>query len=91
MSSIYFRPAEAQPYHLYRCAVWLTRLRYFPTVNAASTWLIDMQIHRPDIFRYYMSEYHRVHSFKTGYLTQSSDARAFRSAVGPYGEDPHMY
>ena len=90
--SIYFRPAAAQPYHLIRASYWLVRIKKFRTVADAYNFLTDLEIHRPDLFRYYMSEYHRIHTFKTGYLTESrDDSKAFRSAVGPYGEDTHMY
>ena len=89
--TIYFRPAQAQPYHLIRASNWLVRIKKFKNSTDAYNFLIDLEIHRPDLFRYYMSEYHRVHSFKTGYLVQTSDIKAFRSAIGPYGEDSHMY
>ncbi len=91
MSSIYFRPAASQPYHLVRAAKWLVRIGKFKDCVSAYNFLIDLEIHRPDLFRHYLSEYHRVHTFKTGYLVQTDDTRAFRSAVGPYGADTHMY
>lgn len=89
-SSIYFRPASAQPYHMIRAAHWLTRIGKFQNYVQAYNMLVSLEIHRPDLFRHYIDEYHRIHSFKAGYLVQTSDVKAFRSAVGPYGEEAHM-
>ncbi len=89
--TIYFRPASAQPYHIARAACWLAKIGYFKTATQAYDTLVNYEIHRPDKFRYLMSEYNRVHTFKTGYLVQTQDTNAFRSPVGPYGEDSHMY
>jgi len=91
MSNINFRPATAQPYHISRCARWLTALGHFNNTITAYNYLVMLETHRPDIFRHYMDEYYRVHTFKTGYVVDETDINAFRSARGPYGEDIHMY
>ena len=91
MEGIYFRPAASQPYHVKKAAEWLTRLGKFKDVNAGYDYLIQAESKDLATFRYLMSEYQRVHSFKTGYLVYTSDVNAFRSATGPYGEELHMY
>lgn len=88
---IYFKPANAQPYYLIRASQWLVKIKKFNSIVDAYNFLTNMEIHRPDIFRYYMSEYIRIHTFKTGYLVYEDDTKSFRSAVGPYGEDKHLY
>ncbi len=84
---IYFGPIQSQPYHVKKAAEWLIRLGKIKNYSE----LVDLEKNNPAMFKYLMSEYHRVHSFKTGYLVQTNDIGAFRSAVGPYGDEPHMY
>ena len=91
-SNIYFRPAAEQPYHMVRAAHWLVNIDKFKNFISAYNTLIYLEIHNPNLFKHYMDEYYRVHTFKVGYVnTQNNLDKSFRSATGPYGEESHMY
>ena len=89
--TIYFKPASPQPYHIMKAAEWLARIKKVKDFNTGYSYLVNLEKSDQKTFKYLMSEYHRVHSFKAGYLVQTSDVNAFRSATGPYGEELHMY
>ena len=89
--TVYFKPASSQPYHIMKAATWLTALGKFNNKIQAYNYLVELEDKDRFTFKYLMSEYHRVHSFKAGYLVYRDDSNAFRSAIGPYGEESHMY
>jgi hypothetical protein len=92
MSSIYFRPTSAQPYHIVRAAQWLTQLGKFADWQTGYSYLVELETRRPDLFRFYINEYVKATSFRVGYLVDTQcDDKSFRSATGAYGEEPHMY
>ncbi len=90
-NTIYLRPSGAQPYHIMKAAEWLTRLGKVKNKNDGYKQLVALEIDDISTFKNIMSRYHKATSFKTGYLVYTDDSHAFRSAVGPYGEEPHMY
>ena len=89
--TIFFRPANSQPYVIAQCANWLYSLGRATSPTNAYNYLVWLENHNPAMFRHFISEYHRTHTFKTGYLVYENDHNAFRSATGQYGEDSHMY
>ncbi len=89
--TVYFRPLSVQPYYLLRISKWLVKLGKFTNVAEAYDFLDFLEKTNGNLLKHYISEYHRVHNFKTGYLVYGTDTNAFRRAVGPYGEESHMY
>lgn len=91
MSTIYFRPATAQPYHILRAAKWLTRLGHFKDSDTAYNFLQQAENTNLVVFRRILNQYYDAHQLVAGYLVKTDDSAAFRSARGPYGNEDHMY
>jgi hypothetical protein len=90
--TIFLRPTNSQPYVIKKCSDWLYSKGYYKSPIDAYNHLIWLEDNEPSSFRHMISEYHRTHTFVTGYLIDNSDdSKAFRSSIGPYGEDNHMY
>ncbi len=89
--TIFLRPANSQPYVIKKCANWLHSLGKAKSAEDAFRYLIWLEVHNPATFRYLVSEYHRTHTFKTGYLVEPDHSKSFRSSKGSYGEEAHMY
>jgi hypothetical protein len=103
--TVYFGPPRSQPYHVLRAGQWLASIGKFQTADQATEFLYDLESTKPQLFKYYMSEYHRINSFQVGYLKaantdQSKNKPKCGYAYGisrgqrgsaPYGEESHMW
>lgn len=93
-NKIFFRDATSQPYYVKKCAMWLFSIARFRTYHDAYDYLIWLEINKPNKFAFFMSEYHRVHDFKTGYITEYGGPifpRVNNKLSVGYGSDSHMY
>lgn len=86
----FLRPESTQPYVIENCAKWLVCGGKFKNFDNAKEFLINMMLYKPQIFKWYISEYHKATDFRTGYLVDDDFSKSFRSVRGPYGEDTHM-
>ena len=90
----YLTPTNIQPYHLLRCAEWMTNEGYFSNKSDAFRYLCFLsQNNTPKLLVYfnnYMQKTEIKRSGRPGYIhSNNCDKLAFISASGPYGEK-HM-
>ncbi len=84
----YFRPTNIQPYHLWKCADWMTSVGYFSNRSDAFRYLSFLSNNNTEKLLIYYNMYNT--GFHTGYTqTKNNDNLAFISASGSYGA-PHM-
>ena len=90
--TVYLRPVfSVQPYIVNNCAVWMVNSGMALNLHIARTILKNAESKNPPLFRYLISEYHRIHDYKFIPTYKYRDVNKPISRPGPYGEDPHMY
>jgi hypothetical protein len=88
--TIFQRPLQVPPYQFSRCAKWLVRKNKFKSYELALDYLIDLEITDPVSFRYIMSEYYRIHDYKTYYLLFNRNVNNYKTNQYEYGNEMHM-
>lgn len=88
--TIFQRPLQVQPYQLSRCAKWLVNKNKFNNYSAALDYLIDLEITDPQTFKYLMSEYYRIHDYKSYYLLLNRNVNSYKTKQKEYGNELHM-
>jgi hypothetical protein len=86
----YFSPTNIQPYHLMKCAEWMTSVGYFSNKADAFRYLCFLSENNTPKLLNYFDKYTEATKIITGYVNVcKTDKLSFISSSGPYGE-PHM-
>jgi hypothetical protein len=90
---VWLRPtASVKPVEYDGCAKWLVKKGDFDNYTNAFNYLVYNEEHRPDQFRYLISEYHLATDYKEKVKTiYDRNPQGYYSVPGPYGDQPHMY
>jgi hypothetical protein len=97
-NSVYFQTVKTQPYHIFRCALYLKKRGIVSNISEGINYLYTLEKKNPEVYKHLISSYMEDTSFRVGYIVNIPQKNIYnrniygrtiygRSYNVPYGEN----